>query len=124
MFLQVMYSSHNQSSSDINELTTPKTVTIFVVWAKAFDIKVRVRKCIIHLAFRIIKISKRLNNNKKKTCKSWPDFFNFSIFFHLPPLATEDRKQFQSREDKRGREVIPHTHPGAHQMEPPSPLIS
>ena len=51
MFLQVMYSSHNQSSSDINEHTTPKTVTIFAVEAKSFDIKVRVRKYMVHLAF-------------------------------------------------------------------------
>ena len=54
MFLHVMYSNHNQSSSDVNEHTTPKTVTIFAVYsveAKTFDIKVRVRKCMVHLAF-------------------------------------------------------------------------
>ena len=40
MSLQVMYSSHHQPSFNINEHTTPKTVTIFAVQAKSFDVKV------------------------------------------------------------------------------------
>ena len=51
MSSQVMYSSHNQPSSNINELTTAKTVTIFAVQVKSFDVKVRVRKWMVHLAF-------------------------------------------------------------------------
>ena len=53
MSFQFMYSSRNQpsSNSNINEHTTPKTVTMFVVQAKSFDVKVRVRKWMVHLAF-------------------------------------------------------------------------
>ena len=39
MTLQVMYSIHNQPSPNVNEHTTPKTVTILAIQAESFDVK-------------------------------------------------------------------------------------